>query len=99
MARSAKSDPNTPSSKSIDLTVSLEGIVRIFGKSLYNDFGAIVRELVQNGHDSVVETYPRTGPASLWPIITSISFTIHTAGHLWSPITASGWTGRTWWRS
>ena len=42
------------------LTVDLCGIIRIFGKALYNDFGAIVRELVQNGHDSVAETYCQT---------------------------------------
>ncbi len=39
------------------LAVDLCGIIRIFGKALYNDFGAIVRELVQNGHDSVAEAY------------------------------------------
>jgi len=41
------------------LTVDLCGIIRIFGKALYNEFGAIVRELVQNGHDSVAESFKR----------------------------------------
>ena len=39
------------------LTVNLAGIIQIFGKSLYNEFGAIVRELVQNGHDAVIERH------------------------------------------
>lgn len=38
----------------IELRVDLPGIVEIFGDSLYEDFGSIVRELVQNGHDAII---------------------------------------------
>jgi molecular chaperone HtpG len=41
----------------IGLSVDIEGIINIFGNALYNEFGAIVRELVQNGHDAVIEAY------------------------------------------
>jgi HSP90 family molecular chaperone len=43
----------------VGLTVDLQGIIEIFGNSLYNEFGAIVRELAQNGHDAVIEAYAR----------------------------------------
>jgi HSP90 family molecular chaperone len=41
----------------VGLTVNLAGIIKIFGSSLYNEFGAIVRELVQNGHDTALEAF------------------------------------------
>lgn len=41
----------------VTLTVSLAGIIELFGNRLYKDFGAIVRELVQNGHDACLEDY------------------------------------------
>jgi molecular chaperone HtpG len=44
-------------SSDVTLTVDLPGIIRIFGMALYNEFGAIVRELVQNSHDSIIKTY------------------------------------------
>lgn len=43
------------SDKNIDLSVDLPGLVTIFGDALYEDFGSIVRELVQNAHDAIVE--------------------------------------------
>jgi HSP90 family molecular chaperone len=45
------------SSGQVDLVVNLPGIVEIFGRALYNEFGAIVRELVQNSHDSIAKAY------------------------------------------
>ena len=47
--------PASESSENITLVPDLAGIIEIFGRSLYNDFGAIVRELVQNAHDAIVE--------------------------------------------
>jgi HSP90 family molecular chaperone len=42
-----------------ELVFDLPGMLEIFGKYLYNEFGAIVRELVQNGHDAVNEACAR----------------------------------------
>jgi len=53
--------PNSLPSNQVGLTVNLAGIIQIFGNSLYNEFGAIVRELVQNGHDAVLEDYAAHG--------------------------------------
>ena len=39
----------------VDLTVHLPGLVEIFGNHLYREFADIVRELVQNGHDAIVQ--------------------------------------------
>src|SRR4051812_1992048 len=50
--------------ETIALTVDLAGIIEIFGRSLYNEFGAIVRELVQNGHDACLEHFAAAGPAA-----------------------------------
>jgi HSP90 family molecular chaperone len=41
----------------LDLVVNLAGIIEIFGRTLYSEFGAIVRELVQNGHDGCLEDF------------------------------------------
>jgi len=41
--------------KKIPITIDLGGLIAIFGHSLYTEFGAIVRELVQNAHDGIVE--------------------------------------------
>ena len=58
-------------SEDISLVPDLQGIIEIFGRSLYNEFGAIVRELVQNAHDAVVEGLnksrsPESSFASSW---------------------------------
>jgi len=39
----------------VPLVVDLPGLVEIFGDSLYDDFRAVVRELVQNSHDGIME--------------------------------------------
>jgi HSP90 family molecular chaperone len=39
----------------IDLKVDLKGLIAIFGEALYQDFGSVVRELTQNGHDAIIE--------------------------------------------
>src|SRR5579871_5351657 len=41
--------------KNIPITIDLSGLIAIFGHALYTEFGAIVRELVQNAHDGIVE--------------------------------------------
>jgi molecular chaperone HtpG len=55
------SNEKNTSAGSVDLSVDLPGIVEIFGRALYNEFGAIVRELVQNSHDSIIKTYAERG--------------------------------------
>jgi len=40
--------------QAVELTIDVPGMVQIFGDALYQDFGSIVRELVQNGHDAIV---------------------------------------------
>jgi molecular chaperone HtpG len=42
------------SESEIELNVDLTGLVQIFGDALYTEFGSVVRELVQNAHDSIV---------------------------------------------
>ncbi|TDM05645.1 MAG: hypothetical protein C4K60_12955 [Ideonella sp. MAG2] len=39
----------------INLVADIPGLVAIFGDALYKDFGSIVRELVQNSHDTIIE--------------------------------------------
>jgi molecular chaperone HtpG len=39
----------------VSLVADIPGLVAIFGDALYKDFGSIVRELVQNAHDTIVE--------------------------------------------
>jgi HSP90 family molecular chaperone len=39
----------------IDLVVNLPGLIKIFGDALYQDFGSVVRELVQKSHDAILE--------------------------------------------
>ncbi|MER8595729.1 ATP-binding protein [Mesorhizobium sp. M1182] len=39
----------------VELIVDLTGLISIFGDALYTDFGSVVRELVQNAHDGIVE--------------------------------------------
>lgn len=38
----------------IELVADIPGLISIFGDSLYSDFGSVLRELVQNGHDAIL---------------------------------------------
>jgi len=40
--------------KNSKLTANIPGLISLFGDSLYSDFGAVLRELVQNGHDAII---------------------------------------------
>lgn len=39
----------------LELQIDLTGMVEIFGDSLYKDFGSMIKEIVQNGHDAIIE--------------------------------------------
>ncbi len=41
----------------IELVVNLVGLIKIFGEALYKEFTALVRELVQNGHDAIIKKH------------------------------------------
>lgn len=47
--------PESPDRTDVNLVVNLTGLIKIFGDSLYEGFGAVVRELVQNSHDTITE--------------------------------------------
>jgi molecular chaperone HtpG len=52
---SASNQPIDPAAEQIELKVELTGLIEIFGEALYQDFGSVVRELTQNGHDAIIE--------------------------------------------
>jgi molecular chaperone HtpG len=63
----------------VPLTVSLAGIIEIFGHFLFEDFGAVVRELVQNAHDGIVESVAASPAAQLSNDAINV---VYTDGHL-----------------
>jgi HSP90 family molecular chaperone len=47
--------------QSVQLNVDIAGLIEIFGEALYDEFGATVKELIQNAHDAITKKYVENG--------------------------------------
>lgn len=52
--------------QNVQLNVDIAGLIEIFGEALYDEFGATVKELIQNAHDAITKKHVEAGEIDIF---------------------------------